>query len=245
MAVFTISDLHLSFGCEKPMDIFGNAWQNHPENLEANWRNTVTENDTVVLPGDHSWGLKLSEAVCDLKFIESLPGNKILLKGNHDLWWPTAKKLEEMKRKNGIKTVSFLNASAVRIENAVEEGRDAIILGTRGWLCPGDKDFTSADSAIFRRECIRLETAFKAAARLQDEAESEGKTAEMLCFIHYPPFGTQHLSNECTAIIEKYGNVRCFYGHLHGVRPDDPGYCPEKYTLVSCDHLGFKPLKIT
>ena len=62
------------------------------ERLEKSWRHLITDADTVVIPGDISWALSLEEATSDLKFLDSLPGKKILGKGNHDFWWSTMNK---------------------------------------------------------------------------------------------------------------------------------------------------------
>ena len=108
MAIFTISDLHLSFSTDKPMNIFGGAWSNHEQHIKNNWLATVKEDDVVILPGDHSWALHTKEAAQDLLFIHNLPGRKILLKGNHDLWWATSRKMDEFKAEYGLSSIDFL-----------------------------------------------------------------------------------------------------------------------------------------
>ena len=108
MALFTIADLHLSTTTNKPMDIFGHAWTNHAERLKTAWNELVKPEDTVVVPGDISWGMSLNEAVEDFKFINSLPGRKLIGKGNHDYWWNTVSKLNRFKEENGLDTIEFL-----------------------------------------------------------------------------------------------------------------------------------------
>ena len=93
MALFTIADLHLSLGTDKPMDVFP-GWKNYVDRLEANWRRLVSDGDTVVIAGDISWAMKLEDAAADFTFLHALPGEKLILKGNHDYWWSTRKKLE-------------------------------------------------------------------------------------------------------------------------------------------------------
>ena len=126
MALYTISDLHLSLSADKSMTVF-KGWENYTERIKKHWNRLVKNGDTVVLPGDFSWGLKLSETLEDFKFLETLPGNKILLKGNHDLWWSTVKKVTEFFEQNNINSVKLLFNNAYQIENKV-------ICGTRGWF---------------------------------------------------------------------------------------------------------------
>ena len=113
MSVFTISDLHLSLGTDKPMEVFG--WDNYVNRIESNWKRLVKNEDTVVIPGDFSWALKLEESLEDFKFLNSLPGKKLLLKGNHDLWWSTVKKVNEFLGENRC------NQAIIFVENALLE----------------------------------------------------------------------------------------------------------------------------
>lgn len=256
MALYTISDLHLSVAADKPMDIFGAQWHDHARLIKENWERVVRPDDTVVLAGDHSWGLKEPEFVPDLAFINALPGRKILTKGNHDLWWATASKLRRLTEKHGLDTLSFLQGGAVvlnagtdNVSDFLNTGSDTvlkILCATRGWNCPEDGDFVDAvDGPIFRRETMRLSAAIDAAKRLRHAAGVDD--AEIILFMHFPPFGAGVRPTEFTKIIEESGIRRCFYGHLHGVAPGAQpvfaeGQC--RYTLVSSDHLGFTPLLI-
>ena len=156
MSLFTISDLHLSLSADKSMTVF-RGWENYTERIKSNWLRLVKENDTVVLPGDFSWGLKLSETLEDFKFLESLPGKKILLKGNHDLWWSTVKKVNEFFKENNITSVELLFNNAFKIENRV-------LCGTRGWFYE-----QSEDDKIRKREVGRLILSLNAAENLGGE----------------------------------------------------------------------------
>ena len=248
MALYTIGDLHLSFSSDKPMDIFGMAWKNHTKVLEANWKNCVRSEDTVVLVGDHSWALKPEDAVSDLQFIHQLPGRKILMKGNHDLWWPTARKLQQLCESHGFHTLSFLQGSAQVLPDVFAPGVDGVICGTRGWLCPGDRDFTQQDQSVYRREGMRLESALKIACSEIARIEESGRQGKLVGFMHYPPFGSSHGETLFTQLFAQYGVNRVFYGHLHGIRPgeafDSFSNPLVQYKLVSGDYIGFNPVLI-
>lgn len=224
MNLFTISDLHLSFGADKPMDVF-KGWDNYVERIEANWRRMITEEDTVILPGDFSWGLKIEETAKDFKFLDSLPGKKIILKGNHDLWWGTVKKIKEFFEKEKIETVDVL------FNNAFVCGRYAIA-GTRGW-CMEDGN----DKKIIKREAGRLEASLI-------EAQKTG--LEILAFFHYPPVYADSEVTEITDVLKKYNIKRVFHGHIHGngFHNAVSEFDGINYKLVSCDCLDFTPFHI-
>ena len=155
MKLFAIGDLHLSFDPEvnKPMDIFGDAWLDYTDRLKENWLKIVGKEDTVILPGDLSWGMKLNEAMADLAWIDALPGHKVLVRGNHDLWWSGMTKMRRL-----FSSVSF-------IQNDAYDGGDFVLMGSRGWVCPGDSGFTeSEDRKIYERELLRLQMSAGAAA---------------------------------------------------------------------------------
>lgn len=229
MALFTIADLHLSKGTEKPMDIFGGRWQGYTEKIEKNWRALIAPEDMVVLGGDISWGIDFAEAQADFLFLRDLPGHKILLKGNHDLWWNTVRKMNAFLAENDIQNISFL------FNNCFFYG-DTAICGTRGWFF--EEDFKeSHDEKIFRRELLRLEASLSAAQRENPR--------EILCFLHYPPLYINFCCDEIIALMKKYGVSRCIYGHLHS---DSLKYAVEglhegiEFTLVSGDHVDFTPV---
>ena len=143
MAVFIIGDLHLSLGCEKPMDVF-QGWQDYVPRLEKNWRALVAPQDTVVLAGDTSWGMKLEESLEDFRFLEALPGRKVLLKGNHDYWWTTAAKMAAFFEANGLRSFLVLHNQSVLCED-----EHIALCGTRGWLA-GQPDAHSGK--VYARE---------------------------------------------------------------------------------------------
>ena len=224
MSVFTISDLHLSLGTNKPMEVFG--WDNYVGRIEANWKRLVKENDTVVIPGDFSWALKLEESLEDFKFLESLPGTKLLFKGNHDLWWSTVKKVNEFFEKNEIKTVKLVFNNAVECE-------DFAVCGTRGWLFSGAED----DKKIIAREAGRLRRSLEAAVKIGREP---------LVFTHYPVAYGEERCEELIGILKEFGVKTVYYGHIHGngfnnARPEIDGI---KLKLVSSDCINFVPYLI-
>ena len=140
------------------MDIFGPVWENHTERLRENWNKTVAPDDTVVVPGDISWAMHFEEARADFRFIESLNGKKILLKGNHDYWWQTNAKNRNFLESEGLRTITILFNDAVRAE-------DFIICGTRGWFV--DSAYSPEDDKIVEREAGRYRLSFQAAEKLQ------------------------------------------------------------------------------
>jgi predicted phosphohydrolase len=221
MSIYTISDLHLSFGSNKPMNIF-RGWENHTERLFANWNRLVNPNDTVVLPGDFSWGLKLEDTLEDFKFLNKLNGKKILLKGNHDLWWSTVKKLNEFLTENEIKNIEILFNNTIIAENHA-------IAGTRGWFYD-DK----ADKKIVLREVGRLEKSLT-------EAEKTG--LPVLVFLHYPPVYGNQVCNEIFDVLKNHKIKKVYHGHIHGAGFNNAvkEYDGIKFELISCDCIDFTP----
>lgn len=224
MSLFAIADLHLSLGADKPMDIFP-GWAGYVEKLEKNWRENIRPEDTVVIAGDISWGLEIGETKEDFAFLDSLPGTKLLLKGNHDLWFSTKTKVERFFEENGFSTLKIL------FNNAYEYG-DYAICGTRGWM----NDQT--DKKVLLRECGRLRLSLEAGKKL-------GK--KPLVFLHYPPV---YGGGECYEILDvllEYGIERVYYGHIHGY---SAGYAINgirngiDFRLISCDYIQFNPIKI-
>ena len=183
MALFTIGDLHLSFGCDKPMDVFP-GWKDYTARLEQNWRAVVSDQDTVVIAGDISWAMKLEETEADFSFLESLPGKKWLLKGNHDYWWTTRKKMEAYFKEKGFSSLGILF-------NSAETVGDVSICGTRGWFYDAESD---ADKKILNREVGRLNTSIAL-------AKATGK--EPVVFLHYPPV---YGGMECQEILQSFPN---------------------------------------
>lgn len=234
MSVFVISDLHLSFGVNKPMDVFGARWQDFEARLTENWQKKVTDKDTVILPGDFSWGMTLAEAKPDFDFLESLPGQKILMKGNHEYYWNTLSKLEAFCKEEGYSSIRFLHNNAFAVE-------DFLIAGSRGWLC--DAEMKEADRKILDREVGRFSFSLREAEKLR---KSEDDTREILVFSHYPlsSFSCRHPALD---VLKEHNVRRVFYGHLHMTPPDKLPPSEEdgvSFSLVSADHLNFDPLKI-
>ncbi|WP_129600847.1 metallophosphoesterase [Anaerophilus nitritogenes] len=228
MGLFSIGDLHLSLSVHKPMDIFGYQWENHHEKIKENWLQTISEEDTVLIPGDISWGMTLKEATKDLKWIDDLPGKKILLRGNHDYWWSSVSKLNSM-----FKNMKFLQNNYFLYE-------DFAICGTRGWICPNDKKFTQHDQKIYEREIHRLKLSL-------DEALKAG-CQNIIVMTHYPPTNDTMEPSEFTNIYESYKVKKVIYGHLHGQESFKVGLQgilnEVEYNLVSCDYISFIPLRI-
>ena len=231
MSIFAIADLHLSHGADKPMDVFGIAWKDHMQKLKNNWKETVSDDDTVIIPGDISWGMDISGTRDDLLFIQSLPGRKIIGKGNHDYWWNSMKKLSEYKKALGLTTVDFLYNNAYNVENIT-------VFGTRGWLLEEAPD--EQNNKIIEREAIRL-------ALSLEEAEKISEGRELVAFLHYPPAFANEISRPIMKVLRQSGAKRCYYGHLHNAKNYMLNDMIDgiELTLISSDHLGFKPLKIS
>ncbi len=228
MSLYAIGDLHLSLSSNKPMDIFGPRWKNYVQRIQDGFSRLNAE-DVCVLCGDISWGMNLEEAREDFLFIDRLPGQKILLKGNHDYWWTTAAKLYRFFEENGIRTIRMLN------NNAYPYGEEIAICGTRGWFYE-EETGSAHDRKILNRELIRLETSLKA-----------GGDREKYVFLHYPPkYGTYECP-EILALLERYRVRVCCAGHIHGAgcRAAFEGVLGcTRHRLLSADHLGFVPALI-
>ena len=141
MALYTIGDLHLSLSGDHAMDVFP-GWERYVGRIEENWRAKICADDTVVLPGDTSWGMSLEGALADFKFLESLPGKKIMLKGNHDYWWTTKAKMEAFFSAHGLKSLQILNNNCVAVDGVA-------VCGSRGWLFETGEPF---DDKIINRK---------------------------------------------------------------------------------------------
>lgn len=227
MALYAIGDLHLSLTANKSMEVFGEAWKNYVARIEESL-STLTDDDTLVLAGDTSWGMSLEEAEADFRFLDRFPGRKLLVKGNHDYWWNTAAKLHRFFEEKGIRTLEILH------NNCAFYG-DYAICGTRGWFFEEERS-GQHDEKVFRRELLRLEASLKAAGDRQK-----------LVFLHYPP---RYKGYECTEILkllEDYEVRRCFYGHLHGGSHKlamEGQWDGVEFRLTSADYLGFKPYPV-
>lgn len=230
MAIYTIADLHLSFNTDKPMDIFGENWQNYEEKIRNDWISKVKQEDIVILPGDFSWAMYLDETEKDFEFINDLPGKKILLKGNHDYWWTTVTSMRNYLKEKEFTNIDFLYNNSYEFENK-------IIVGTRGWVISDEQE----DIRLTNREIARLELSIK------DGICKYGDNKEIIVFMHYPPVNKKYMNTEYIKLMKKYNIKRCFYGHLHSSSIQDAveGNINEiELKLVSSDGLEFKLLKI-
>ncbi len=237
MSVFTIADLHLSTlkSTNKSMEVFGSRWANYITRLENNWRRLITNDDTVIIPGDISWALSLDEAKSDLNFLNSLPGKKILGKGNHDFWWCTMKKHEEFFLENGINKIAFLYNNAHVCE-------DFIVAGTRGWYYDEDSGNQPSGADFLKltnREAMRLKTSLTEAKRLKEENPEK----EIIVFTHFPPFWNGKASENIINLLIEFGVKRLYFGHIHAnyTAPAHFEHLGIDMTIISADYLGFTP----
>ena len=228
MSLYVIGDLHLAIGApEKNMEIFGGRWQGYMDKIRRGF-DLLRDEDTCVICGDFCWAMDLPSALPDFQFLNSLPGKKVLLKGNHDYWWTTAAKMTKFFRENGLETLSLLHNNCVIWE-------DLALCGTRGWFYE-EETGTDHDGKILRREAGRLITSLQAAG-----------DREKLVFLHYPPLYQQYFCPEIMAPLTEYGVKECFYGHIHGKGSYAAflgGYEGVNYRLISGDYLDFFPYKI-
>ena len=235
MSVYTIADLHLPLSVHKPMDIFGSRWQDYVKKIEKNWRAIVNDDDTVIIPGDISWAIDLNEAKKDFDFINSLPGKKLLGKGNHDYWWGTMSKNRKFLQDNGYSNIDFLFNNAYEVE-------DFIICGTRGWYIDEKMQNASNSDAEYQkivlRETARLKMSIEEAVKLCPD-----RSKEILVFLHFPPVFGSFVCEEMVEVLKLYGIKRCFFGHIHGLYsiPQTTIYKDIRFTLISGDYLSFVP----
>ena len=238
MGLFVIADLHLSTNADtnKPMEVFGRRWSGYTEKIIKNWKAVVSDDDWVIIPGDISWALTVEEAESDLKLIDSLPGKKLLGKGNHDYWWTTAKKLHDFFDGNGITTVDIL------YNNAYDCG-DFIVAGTRGWYNDGSLKMPPGTNyeKLVNRENERLRISLTAAKHLSNET---GKP--IIAFFHFPPVRGTFICGKFIDTLKEFGVTRCFYGHIHGDynTPQTAEFEGISFSLISADFLDFHPLPV-
>lgn len=230
MAIYTISDLHLSLGMDKPMDIFGDKWKNHEKKIKDNWIKKVKEDDLVLLPGDFSWAMYLEEAKEDFRYLNELPGTKLLLKGNHDYWWTSLAKMRNFLKENNFKNIDFIHNNSYIWENK-------IIAGTRGWSEQEDNA-----NKVMKRENIRLELSIK------DGISKYGDNKEIIVCMHYPPFN-EYDKSELNLIktLKKYNIKTCIYGHIHGDTGKDAiqgNIDGINYIIASSDQINFDLIKV-
>lgn len=234
MSLFAMADLHLSLSVDKPMDIFGSRWTDHIAKIRKSWCAIVNDDDTVIIPGDISWAIDYKEAIKDFEFINSLPGRKILGKGNHDYWWGTLSKNKAFCDDLNIKSIDFLYNNAFKVE-------DYIICGTRGWYVDEKLQSTNNNveyQKIVLREASRLRLSLEEAKKLQTNNE------QILAFFHFPPVFNSFVCNEFIDILKEYNVSQCYFGHIHGTYniPKTTIYEGISFTLVSADYLNFVPM---
>ena len=231
MAIYVIADLHLSFSQDKPMSIFGENWEGHREKIKNNRISKVKPEDTVVLPGDFSWAMYLQDTYKDFEYLNSLPGKKLLLKGNHDYWWTTVTNMRNFLEENKFKNIDFIYNNSYLVENK-------ILTGTRGWNLLD----TENSSKMIKRESIRLQLA------IEDGIKKYGDDKEIIVFMHYPPISNTNKKSEFLKILKQYDIKRCYYGHLHGKSHQDAveGIVDGiEFKLISADYLNFDVIKVT
>ncbi|MBR3970655.1 MAG: metallophosphoesterase [Ruminococcus sp.] len=229
MSLYVIGDLHLCFSDPaKTMSIF-RGWEDYQRKIEENWLASIKDDDTIVLVGDTSWGMTLQQALPDFQFIHNLPGRKIVLKGNHDYWWTTKKKMEDFLSENGLDSINILH------NNHYQYGEYGIC-GTRGWVNMPDE---VQDEKVLRREVQRLEASVKSAVAVG---------LEPMVFMHYPPIFASNFNYDILEILYRYNIKDCYYGHIHGRSAHElcvtNTYDDVNFHLISGDYLHFIPEKV-
>ncbi len=231
MGLFAIGDLHLPGGQEKPMDIFGDHWEDHFARISEDWCERVRPEDTVLIPGDISWAMQLQQARPDLAAIGALPGRKVIIRGNHDYWWSGITQVREA-----------LSPGMYALQNDALDLGEFVVCGSRGWVFPtGEAPLSPEDEKIYRRELLRLEMSLTQGAKLRGDRP-------LVLMMHYPPLTDLCRDTAFTRLAETYGVTVAVYGHLHGagIRVGYSGlHGSVQYQLTSCDALGFRLAEIS
>lgn len=232
MSIFAISDLHLTQDAGKKMDIFGTQWIDHFAKIAADWNKVVDAQDLVLVPGDLSWAMNIEEAKPDIAQICGLPGKKLLLRGNHDYWWSSLTKVQQI-----IFHDTYL------LQNDCFLYQNYLICGSRGWICPWDKNFTEADEKVMNRECIRLKLSLDRAMERRKNDE------QLIVMMHFPPIYPNLRETPYVSVLRQYPVSQVVFGHLHGSQISKTDFDNIKkdgieYHLVSCDYLDFQLKKI-
>lgn len=239
MSLFVIADLHLSSDGQKSMEVFGARWKDYIQKIQRNWSAVVSQDDTVIIPGDISWGLKLEDALEDLRLLDSLPGKKLIGKGNHDFWWSTASKMKAFFEKHGIGSIDLLHNNAYRTNGL-------IACGSRGWFLEEAQQKTVGEvdyDRILNRELIRLRLSLDEARRLQKEAD---EALPIVAFLHFPPVWNDYVCEPILALLLEYGVKKCYFGHIHGAYSAPKKTSVEGIDFVYCaaDYLKFTPIPV-
>ena len=231
MKIWAISDLHLSTSCDKPMDVFGGAWEGYTEKIAENWKRLVAKDDYVSLGGDISWAMQLEEAVSDLNWIDILPGKKIMIKGNHEYWWKSISKVRNILPKS----IQAIQNDSIRIGNI-------LICGTRGWTVPEHgKTLDKDDEKLYKREVERLKLT------LNDMQKTRQPEDCVIAMIHYPPYNMMKEDSEFTKLFEEYHVDKVIFGHLHGKLVNmDKVYVKNgiTYYFTATDHIDNTPVLV-
>jgi predicted phosphohydrolase len=230
MKVFAISDLHLSINNPKPMDIFGPVWDGYLETIEQDWKEKVSQDDIVLIPGDISWAMRLAEAEADLNLLCGFEGNKFIIKGNHDYWWGS---IGEVRKR--------LTNNTNAIQNDAFKVGNYIICGSRGWIIPDNGIREPQDEKIYKRELIRMELSLKTMDTLRTNGE------KVVVMTHFPPFNSRVEDSEMVELFKKYNVDAVVYGHLHSYYKKQKKVLEKdgiKYYLTSCDLVGNRLVEI-
>ncbi|MBI5274227.1 MAG: metallophosphoesterase [Chlamydiales bacterium] len=242
MKIFAIADLHLAISTpDKTMEAFGAAWKDYHYLIQQHWKDIVSDEDLVLLPGDISWAMKFEDALLDLCWIDKLPGKKIILKGNHDYWWPSNAKLSAKLPPS----ISFINNNALQINEVAIGGArlwddpafsfDKIIDFVPSNLVKNKHEDTQREEALFEKELLRLESSLK---------QINESSSLKICMTHFPPLPHTLQESKASTIIDKYHMDICIFGHLHNVKQGTPlfgKYHQTTYIFVAADYLQFKP----
>jgi len=230
VAIYALADLHLSFGTDKPMDIFGDAWGDYTKKIKENWQSIISDDDLVIIPGDVSWATYIEDAYEDFDFINRLNGKKVIMKGNHDYWWTTLSKMNKFLKENQFDSITILNNNAIEFENAA-------ICGTRGWWYKEGQ--SEDDEKILDRERKRLVLALEDAMRLKKERIVVG--------LHYPPVCADSPNRDFLDIMKQYNVETCVYGHLHSFSQKNAvtgRIDGVELKLVAGDYVNFMPVLV-
>lgn len=237
MAIYALADLHLCLSCpDKSMEICWATWTDYVARIRENWENTVTADDTVLIPGDISWATYVDKAEEDFRFISELPGRKLLSRGNHDYWWTTMKKMEEFFAEKGFDNLEFVRTNVL-------ESEGCLITGTRGWMIESKDSIEGSENRkIYEREKLRIQMCID---KLKEADPDHAK--KHILMIHYPPITAKQSFTEFASMIARGGVDICVYGHLHGKshqKAFEGDFEGTRFICTSADFVGFKPVKI-
>ena len=246
MALYAIGDLHLHFRTDRVPrgQLKDRVWKGHEEKLRKNCFRLIGEEDTLVLAGDHSWGRTPEESEEDLRFIAELPGRKVLLRGNHDMFWDANKTAKLNERFAGKlqflqdNFFSYQDLALVGTKGFTFEG--PFYLNARGKIVGWDEEKEAHAKKLVEREMARLRASFEA-------AKADGYR-KYIMFLHYPPTNILEDESDFTAMAEEYGAQQVIYAHSHGESRFHDSILGEKngiqYRLVSGDYLKWVPARI-